>query len=193
MNDTFIKPYYLNFISGGIAGIVEVSLLHPIDLMKTKMQEYSQKYSNTKRNKIIKNIYKNQGLKGFYRGYVPRLFCIIPMRILYWGVQNNSNIYLKKNFNFNNSERLILSGTFAGTVQTIIDNPIENIKIKMMTNNKISILSILKESKYPGFFITSLRNAGFAICVNVAINYNENINNSNTFLLELLVDFLDLF
>ena len=147
------------------------------------MQENSQKYNNIKRYKIIKNIYKNQGLKGFYRGYVPRLFCIIPMRVLYWGVQNNSNIYLKKNFNLKNSERLILSGTIAGIMQTIIDNPIENIKIKMMTDNKISILSIIKKSKYPGFYITSLRNAGFAICVNVAINYKENINNSNTFLL----------
>ena len=189
INNTKINPYYLNFISGGIAGLVEVSCLHPIDFIKTKMQESVLKTKNYKINNIANNIYKNNGINGFYRGFVPRLFCIVPMRVLYWGVQNNTNEYLKT-YNIKKSNRLILSGTFAGTVQTIIDNPIENIKIKMMTNKRLSIFQIMKESKYPGFLITSLRNAGFAICVNVAINYNDDKNPKNIFLLGATGGFL---
>ena len=40
------------FIAGGLSGIVEVSLTHPLDYMKIKSQEYKQL------NKTKKNFFK---------------------------------------------------------------------------------------------------------------------------------------
>ena len=85
------------FISGGISGVVEVICTHPIDLVKTKLQEASQK------NIVIKNPiqyfyskYRFYGLQYLYTGFIPRIIGIIPMRLVFWGVQGTSNEYLKK-------------------------------------------------------------------------------------------------
>ena len=63
------------FIAGGISGIVEVLCTHPIDLIKTKLQETSQK------NKVIKNPinffynnYKLHGIQYLYQGFIPRIY-----------------------------------------------------------------------------------------------------------------------
>ena len=64
--------------------------------------------------------------------------------------------------NFSSFYSGILAGVTGGSCQTIIDNPIEVIKIKSMTNQKI-MLSELIQNK--GFIATLSRNVGFAICI----------------------------
>ena len=62
------------FIAGGISGIIEVISTHPIDLIKTKLQEASQKkmvindqkiffYILEKLNLLIDLLYQHDGLK----------------------------------------------------------------------------------------------------------------------------------
>tara|TARA_B100001093_G_C26041233_1_gene682290 strand:- start:55 stop:501 length:447 start_codon:yes stop_codon:yes gene_type:complete len=70
-----------------------------------------------------------------------------------------------------------MSGIIGGTCQTVIDNPIEIIKIKMMTNQKIAFKDLIQNR---GFNATLLRNCGFATCISsVCFNKNERSNLDN--------------
>ena len=167
------------FIAGGISGIVEVLCTHPIDLIKTKLQETSQK------NKIIKNPinffynnYKLHGIQYMYQGFIPRIMGVVPMRLIFWGVQGNCNEYLQQ-YNISDTKRLILSGIIGGTAQTLVDNPIETIKIRQMTsvNKSYNISKNLSNNiLFVGFGPTLVRNSLFAAIFNYTVNISQSEN-----------------
>ncbi|RTE75113.1 hypothetical protein BHE90_010447 [Fusarium euwallaceae] len=61
------------FIAGGLAGIITVYTTMPLDVVKTRMQslEASRNYSNSIACAV--SIFKNEGLKVFWSGALPRL------------------------------------------------------------------------------------------------------------------------
>jgi solute carrier family 25 carnitine/acylcarnitine transporter 20/29 len=60
------KSYINNFCYGGLSGLFAWIFIYPSDLVKTQKQNIS----NTKSIKeIIFDIYKKDGLKGFYKGF----------------------------------------------------------------------------------------------------------------------------
>lgn len=148
------------FIAGGLAGITEVIATHPIDYMKTKAQEYKQT------GKSFNNFYKEIGKKGirsYYSGIIPRLFGIIPMRLTFWGVQDNTKSFLENN-NINTKYNFLLIAILGGTAQTFIDNQIEILKIGQMTNlPKKEIINSLV--RFRGFNSSLVRNIGFTSCL----------------------------
>jgi hypothetical protein len=156
-----IKEEYISLISGAISGLVEVQTTHPIDVIKTKLQQ-----STLNINQTIKHIYKTHGLIGFYNGLIPRLIGIVPMRIVYWNSQYYSTkYYLTLNFSYQSS--LILGGLSGGILQTIIDNPIETIKTRMINGSNLTTAIKLP---YYGFGATLLRNSIFAVSMNYISN-----------------------
>lgn len=95
-----------SFIFGSISGLVSWIFIYPSDLIKTKYQ--SIKTTNTFNNPtnnnniifVIKNIYKTNGLFGFYKGFNLALLRALPLHGgVFWGYE-----FSKKMFNseFNN-------------------------------------------------------------------------------------------
>lgn len=177
-------------IASGISGIFEVLISHPLDRIKTELQVMT--LNNTNKNKIsanpniisgIKTIYKNNKLKGFYSGIIPRLVGIVPMRLMYWSSMTYTTDYINVNYNkINNSLNNFLPnniskftinlipGLITGLTQSIIDNPIEVAKIKLMTGSN----DIKMSNLYQGFNYLVGRNIIFAIPVAYSIkNYGE--------------------
>lgn len=151
----------LNYAAGSISGIVEVGVSHPIDRVKTEMQALALSKSNSTIKSAIRNIYMNDGINGFYSGIFPRIAGIIPMRLVYWGTLRTMN---NVTVDFNKSMQYILPGLVAGSIQTIIDNPIEVFKVKLMTGAKNVNLTKL----YDGFAPCLMRNVLFAIPVGIS-------------------------
>jgi len=170
-----MKDEYKRFLYGGIAGITEVSFTHPIDLLKTRMQN-AHLLNNPIKNpsQYLNQLYKSNGIRGIYSGYIPRFIGIIPMRFVYWGMQNNCNYYLGKNTQLSHLNILILSGMIGGAAQTLVDNPIEAIKTRMMTQNNEKIS--FRQLSFPGFYPTLYRNIGFATVLNYGLNRNLSDN-----------------
>ena len=68
------SDFISKFLSGTTAGGIAELFASPTDLVKVKLQ--TQQISNkTKKTpfQIIKNVYKTQGLKGFYHGWKPNV------------------------------------------------------------------------------------------------------------------------
>ena len=156
---------YKKYLSGGLSGIVEVICTHPLDYVKTIKQQYTQHNIPIH---LIKNNYKN-----LYKGVIPRIVGVMPMRFVFWGVQDNSYSYYYS-CNNNKLHSGILAGITGGVCQTIIDNPIEILKIKMITNQSIKLRDLIQNR---GFTATLIRNTGFAICISsICFDKNEKTN-----------------
>jgi len=62
------------FIAGGIAGLVEWSTCFPTDVVKTNCQaKPGMKYLE-----VWKHIYRTNGIRGFYKGYLPTVLRAFP-------------------------------------------------------------------------------------------------------------------
>lgn len=157
------------FIAGGLSGIIEVFVTHPIDYVKIKKQEYKQLGKNY-------NI-KNLKIKNMYTGLVPRLIGVAPMRVLFWGTQDSTRILLKNN-NIDTKYNFLIVGWNSAFLQTLIDNQIELYKIARITNMPKEDLrrNLLR---FQGFNANLLRNFGFSSCMAYFCFNNSNFE-SNT-------------
>ena len=120
---------------GALSGIIEVGITHPIDVLKTRSH-----------------------VKGCnrpflpYAGVLPRLAGVVPMRCVFWGTMLGAEKKLG----------ILQSSAVAGFAQTMIDVPIENMKIRKIMGTHRPI--------YSGFFANCGRNIGFAMCIGASIH-----------------------
>jgi len=172
-------------IASSFSGLIEVSVTHPLDRIKTEMQIMTLNNSKSttqhfKPNILtgIKHIYYNTGIKGFYSGIIPRFIGIVPMRLMYWSSMTVGSDYINHNKGHlesqlnkyipANSSNFIINlvpGLVTGLAQSVIDNPIEVIKIKIMSGSSDIKISNL----YQGFGYLLARNILFAIPVAYSI------------------------
>ena len=161
------KGQAINFLVAPLSGIVEVTTGHPLDTLKTKIQELSLKEKPSTIRHAVADIYKTGGLVGFYGGYTPRVIGIMPMRLVYWGTMRTMNEYVESPScsDLPKTVKMLLPGLVTGSVQTLVDNPIEVLKIRLMTGASGTAMSTLMK----GFVPTTIRNIVFAIPVAVTV------------------------
>lgn len=78
--DTMAKSSYhhigASFLFGGISGCTLWTVIYPFDIVKTIMQSSTREH--VREIDIAKNIYKQNGFLGFYRGYKYAIMRAIP-------------------------------------------------------------------------------------------------------------------
>jgi hypothetical protein len=136
-----------SLFASSIASTIEVIASHPIDVFKTRRQ-YNPTFG-------IKDFLK-LSFKDQYRGIVPRLIGVSPMRMTFWPCINYANS------NIQHKHKYLLAGMFGGFMQTFIDTPIEYTKIQSIYKNKIHLRRL-----YNGYLPNCLRNMVFAISLNM--------------------------
>lgn len=166
------------YIAGAVSGIIEVLCTHPLDFIKTKQQEYAQKELVVSGREFYSQISKGNFL-NFYTGLIPRVLGVAPMRLIFWGVQGSMKEYLDKH-NIASKWNFLAVGTAGGMAQTVVDNPIELIKISHMTGTRISLKALVA---YKGLEPALYRNVGFATVISYAcFNVPRSDSNLHTFL-----------
>jgi len=161
-----ISEYKKKFFTGSVSGLVEVTGTHWIDTIKTVKQQQWIIGNNMGILDTTKYIYNKGGISSFYSGYGPRMIGIAPMRLTYWGVMMTM---LDKTTKMESVGRAIVVGTTTGFVQTAIDNPIEVIKTKFMSDQKFNMRDVMR-----GIVPCTIRNMLFAIpVVYGASNYSD--------------------
>lgn len=124
----------------GTAAIITVTFIHPIDVVKTRLQISGGKAGEAGRNYkalgisgTIKVILKEEGFKSFWKGIGPawlreasytslRLGLYGPIKHLF-GVKKDSNFLLK-----------FASGSLAGAIGSTAGNPFDVVKTRMMAS-----------------------------------------------------------
>ena len=127
-----------DFIAGSLAGIVQVLVGQPFDMLKVRMQTKPKKYKAILQT--TKKIIFEESPMAFYKGTLSPLigisFCV--------AVQFSANIFARNYFFSKNSKNInntkpdilsirqnVLAGFFAGFCNSFLISPIELIRIKL--------------------------------------------------------------
>ena len=161
-----------DFVCGLLAGWAQVLVGQPLDYMKVKIQTNEESKSLLR---IAKNIHKQHGMFGFYRGSSSILFGVsstvaLEFLVYEWGkrvlysLNRHDKPYKPKKLSLLN---VGLAGGLAGWSATFVYCPMEFAKIQkqLSSNMKRGSLELIyktlkKEglrSVYRGFWLTSLR------------------------------------
>ncbi|KAL1706195.1 mitochondrial carrier domain-containing protein [Schizophyllum commune] len=134
LHDTLHSAY--NFVLGGIAGGFGATIVYPIDLVKTRMQNQRTTvvgqilYNNS--IDCVKKILKNEGFLGFYRGLAPQLVGVAPEK----AIKLTVNDLVRGKAMDPETGRIklgweLVAGGMAGGCQVVFTNPLEIVKIRL--------------------------------------------------------------
>lgn len=139
-----LKSAY-SFAQGGIAGAFGATIVYPIDMVKTRMQNQR---STVVGQMLYKNsidcaqkIFRNEGLMGFYRGLGPQLIGVAPEK----AIKLTVNGLVRGRAMDPETGRIklgweLIAGGMAGGCQVIFTNPLEIVKIRLQIQGEAAKL-----------------------------------------------------
>uniref|UniRef100_A0A8D3DZ84 Solute carrier family 25 member 22a n=1 Tax=Scophthalmus maximus TaxID=52904 RepID=A0A8D3DZ84_SCOMX len=128
-------------INGGIAGLIGVTCVFPIDLAKTRLQNQqngSRLYTSMS-DCLIKTI-RSEGYFGMYRGAAVNLTLVTPEKAIKLAANDFFRHHLSKDGKLTLIKEM-LAGCGAGTCQVIVTTPMEMLKIQLQDAGRIGCLA----------------------------------------------------
>jgi len=133
-----------NFALGGIAGATGATIVYPIDLVKTRMQNQRSSVVGEPlmyKNSIdcVKQVFRNEGFLGFYSGLGPQLLGVAPEKAIKLTVNDLVRGRAKDpaTGDITLPWELIAGGT-AGGCQVVFTNPLEIVKIRLQVAGELA-------------------------------------------------------
>ena len=164
------KEMMFGAVSGFQYGLVNVAVGHPFDTMKTKMQVQKEAKDSTLRS-TVKNIYKQDGIKGFYRGATSIILGSGFFRSAQFSAfEGFHSRFEPQNLKGKNWEKFftkklkllgdlqistIFAGLFSGVIRSIVECPFEHVKVNRQVKNTVQY-SLFKS--YEGLFPLMTKN-----------------------------------
>ncbi|XP_055614518.1 probable mitochondrial glutathione transporter SLC25A40 isoform X2 [Uranotaenia lowii] len=75
-------PLFLPMVAGATARVFAVSIVNPLELIRTKMQSTKLSYSEVGQG--IRTMIQNQGILGMWKGFFPTILRDVPFSGIYW-------------------------------------------------------------------------------------------------------------
>ena len=133
-SNTYMTKLLKNVFCAGCAAVLTVTFVHPIDVVKTRIQVASNKGDDAGIGGVIKGALDAEGAGAFYKGITPawlregsysalRLGLYDPIKVLV-GANAPGAGFLSKFF----------AGALAGAVGCTAGNPFDILKTKMMAD-----------------------------------------------------------
>ncbi|XP_028351535.1 mitochondrial 2-oxodicarboxylate carrier isoform X3 [Physeter macrocephalus] len=132
----FVNEASRQILAGGSAGLVEICLMHPLDVVKTRFQIQrcaTDPNSYKSLGDSFRMIFRTEGLFGFYKGILPPILAETPKRAV-------------KFFTFEQYKKLLgyvslspeltfaIAGLGSGLTEAIVVNPFEVVKVGLQAN-----------------------------------------------------------
>jgi Mitochondrial carrier protein len=134
------SPFYLKFAAGAITGGVGSVVGNPFDVMKTLAQANEGKSVGL--GALMGNMYRDQGLNGFYRGVGTNIMRACVLNASKMGCYDISKGYITDLTGWSRKDvrNSFLSATVAGFFMTVAVSPFDRIRTQLMnqpTDKKI--------------------------------------------------------
>ncbi|XP_036443072.1 mitochondrial glutamate carrier 1 [Colossoma macropomum] len=126
-------------INGGIAGLIGVTCVFPIDLAKTRLQNQqngSRLYTSMS-DCLIKTV-RSEGYFGMYRGAAVNLTLVTPEKAIKLAANDFFRYHLSTDGKKLSLLREMIAGCGAGTCQVIVTTPMEMLKIQLQDAGRIN-------------------------------------------------------
>uniref|UniRef100_A0A669F0I2 Mitochondrial glutamate carrier 1 n=1 Tax=Oreochromis niloticus TaxID=8128 RepID=A0A669F0I2_ORENI len=126
-------------INGGIAGIVGVTCVFPIDLAKTRLQNQrrGQQVYKSMMDCLVKTV-RSEGYFGMYRGAAVNLTLVTPEKAIKLAANDFFRHHLAKDGKGLTVFKEMLAGCGAGTCQVIVTTPMEMLKIQLQDAGRLA-------------------------------------------------------
>lgn len=126
-------------INGGIAGLIGVTCVFPIDLAKTRLQnqQNGQRMYSSMSDCLVKTI-RSEGYFGMYRGAAVNLTLVTPEKAIKLAANDFFRHQLSKDGQKLTLIKEMLAGCGAGTCQVIVTTPMEMLKIQLQDAGRIA-------------------------------------------------------
>ncbi|XP_053723826.1 solute carrier family 25 member 55a [Synchiropus splendidus] len=126
-------------INGGIAGIVGVTCVFPIDLAKTRLQNQrpGQQVYKSMMDCLVKTV-RSEGYFGMYRGAAVNLTLVTPEKAIKLAANDFFRQHLSSSGKGLTVFKEMLAGCGAGMCQVIITTPMEMLKIQLQDAGRLA-------------------------------------------------------
>ena len=116
-------PSWVPLVAGGAARLVAVTVVSPLELVRTKVQ--SQQLSWAEVRASLRQLVTSQGVRGLWSGYTATLLRDVPFSALYWPLYEaaRQRLTLDSSLAVN-----FVSGAVAGSVASAVTLPFDVIK-----------------------------------------------------------------
>jgi len=135
-------PKWVSLTSGGLARLAAVTLVSPLELVRTKMQSQKMPWSDV--HKCLTELVRVQGVKGLWNGYTATLLRDVPFSALYWPLYEQSKAIM--NLYTSNRDSFLVnfgSGAVAGSFASTVTLPFDVIKtIKQIEMGEKDIMAV---------------------------------------------------
>uniref|UniRef100_A0A8D0CS71 Calcium-binding mitochondrial carrier protein SCaMC-2-A-like n=1 Tax=Sander lucioperca TaxID=283035 RepID=A0A8D0CS71_SANLU len=142
------------FVAGSLAGVIAQSTIYPMEVLKTRLAlRKTGQYSGILN--CAKQIFRNEGLAAFYKGYVPNMLGIIPYAGIDLAVYETlKNRYLQQ-YGTNDTNPgvvvLLACGTVSSTCGQLASYPLALVRTRMQAqaatggNQQVTMSGLFKQ------------------------------------------------
>ncbi|VEU19399.1 DEKNAAC100219 [Brettanomyces naardenensis] len=146
-------PFVYQFMAGAVAGISEVLIMYPLDVVKTRMQLQVGSGAEAEYSGVIdcfSKIIKNEGFGTLYRGILPPILMEAPKRATKFAANDEWGKFYRRQFGVDkmNQPLSVLTGATAGATEAFVVVPFELVKIRLQDKNSKykNALDVLKKT-----------------------------------------------
>uniref|UniRef100_A0A6M2DLJ3 Mitochondrial glutamate carrier 2 n=1 Tax=Xenopsylla cheopis TaxID=163159 RepID=A0A6M2DLJ3_XENCH len=129
-------------VNGGIAGIIGVSCVFPLDLVKTRLQNQQIGPNGERMYKSMfdcfRKTYRAEGYFGMYRGSAVNILLITPEKAIKLAANDFFRHHLRDKHGKLPITSQMVAGGLAGLCQIVITTPMELLKIQMQDAGRIA-------------------------------------------------------
>jgi hypothetical protein len=147
-----------NYLNGAVSGFLSVFFTQPFQVIRTSMTVTYHNHEPPKITHIINRLFKEEGIRGFYRGFKPTVIGA-PFAAGFYFLSLETNKRFLQNFkNINKNSHNFISAALARVVQCLLTNPVLLVitRFEVIGNTYKSFLnsflSIYKEEGFKGYF-----------------------------------------
>ncbi|XP_003374481.1 coatomer subunit beta [Trichinella spiralis] len=138
-----IKDGVFQIAAGGSAGFLEVCLMQPLDLVKTRFQVQSSVADQTRYKSLVDcflRIYRQEGGLAFYKGIVPPIMAETPKRAVKFFTFEQYRSVFAESKSINPACGYSLAGLLCGVTEAMVVNPFEAVKVRLQVDRQASVL-----------------------------------------------------
>ncbi|CAH6718233.1 mitochondrial 2-oxodicarboxylate carrier 1 [[Candida] jaroonii] len=125
-------PFIYQFLAGAIAGVSEILLMYPLDVVKTRQQlDTTGSYTGTVQT--FKKIIKDEGFSRLYKGITSPILMEAPKRATKFAANDEWGKFYRSLFDVPKMTQplAVLTGATAGATESFVVVPFELIKIRL--------------------------------------------------------------
>ncbi|KAK7419967.1 hypothetical protein QQZ08_010603 [Neonectria magnoliae] len=130
-------PFQYQFAAGAIAGVSEILVMYPLDVVKTRVQLQSANATGTDAYNgmldCFRKIIKHEGFSRLYRGISAPILMEAPKRATKFAANDEWGKFYRNAFGLTqmNQSVSILTGASAGATESFVVVPFELVKIRL--------------------------------------------------------------